>query len=73
MSADAIARQIVMTVATRRHTSYGKTFAAAASLLFLLDSEVADGATVTVTDKHGKHRVVNLDRLFAFDAAEASS
>jgi hypothetical protein len=68
VSADAIARQIVMTVAQRRRTSYGKAFAAAASLLFLLDSEVADGATVTVTAQDGTHRVVSLDRLFDFEA-----
>jgi len=66
-----LSKQILATVMDRRRLPFATVEAAAASLLFLLDAEVADGATVTVTDKAGQHRVVNLDRLFAFDV-EAS-
>jgi hypothetical protein len=64
-----LTKQILATVMDRRKLPYAVVEAAAASLLFLLDQEVADGGTVTVTDRAGRHRIVNLDRLFAFDAA----
>lgn len=64
----ALSKQILATVMDRRHIPYAAVEAAAASLLFLLDAEVADGGTITVTNKAGQHRIVNLDRLFAFDA-----
>lgn len=67
-----LSKQILATVMDRRKLPYAVVEVAAASLLFLMDAEVADGGTVTVTDRAGRHKVVNLDRLFAFDAEEAT-
>jgi hypothetical protein len=68
-----LSKQILATVMDRRRLPYATVEAAAASLLFLLDAEVTDGGTVTVTDKTGRHKIVNLDKLFAFDAAEVTA